>query len=64
MNDILEFQGPNRWLSNFWPAIILFDGHLYPSVENAYQAAKMHPSQRAVFRTCSPGAAKRLAKGK
>lgn len=58
--DILEFQGEYRWLSNFWPAQVLFDGHIYPSIENAYQAAKAHPSQRAPFRACPAGLAKRL----
>lgn len=62
MSDILEFQGPHRWLSNFWPAQVLLDGHIYHTVENAYQAAKFHPSGRAIFRTCTPGEAKRLGK--
>lgn len=60
--DILEFQGVNRWLSNFWPAQVLFDGRIYPTVENAYQAAKAHPSVRAQFCNCKPGEAKRIAK--
>lgn len=65
MNDILEFQGQYRWLSNFWPAVIMLDGYIYPSVEHAYQAAKTHPSQRAPFRHYrTPGEAKRMAKGK
>ncbi len=57
-----SFQGEHRWLSNFWPVNVLMDGHLYPSVENAYQAAKMHPSRRAPFRTCTPGQAKRMGR--
>lgn len=60
--DILEFQGANRWLSNFWPAQVMHDGRIYPTVENAYQAAKAHPSMRAQFCNCKPGEAKRLAK--
>lgn len=61
-NPILEFQGEFRWLSNFWPVQILSEGRVYPSVENAYQAAKAHPSQRWVFTQCSPGESKRLGR--
>ena len=39
-NPISEFQGEHRFLSNFWPAEIEFEGIRYPSVEHAYQAAK------------------------
>jgi ribA/ribD-fused uncharacterized protein len=40
-NHIIEsFSGPYRWLSNFWPVKINYDGIIYPSVEHAYQAAK------------------------
>jgi len=35
-----EFQGPYRFLSNFYPAEVEFEGMRYPSVEHAYQAAK------------------------
>lgn len=59
---ITSFQGPFRWLSNFWIAPVMFEQHIYASVENGYQAAKTHPSQRAPFRACSPGAAKRLGR--
>lgn len=62
VHKIDSFQGAHRWLSNFWPAIVLLDGHVYPSVENAYQAAKMHPSRRAPFRECTAGQAKRLGR--
>jgi ribA/ribD-fused uncharacterized protein len=42
-----EFQGEYRFLSNFWPATITFEGIEYPSVEHAYQAAKtLDPSER------------------
>lgn len=37
---ILEFQGEYRWLSNFAPVDIDFRGHVFPSVEHAYVAAK------------------------
>jgi ribA/ribD-fused uncharacterized protein len=35
-----SFQGEYRWLSNFAPVSIVFDGVEYPSTEHAYQAAK------------------------
>lgn len=62
MNDILEFQGEYRWLSNFWPAKVVLDGVEYPTVENAYQAAKTPPTNRAGFVNCKPGEAKRLGR--
>jgi ribA/ribD-fused uncharacterized protein len=38
---INEFSGRYRFLSNFWSCFIKYEGDVYPSVENAYQAAKM-----------------------
>jgi ribA/ribD-fused uncharacterized protein len=35
-----SFQGEYRWLSNFAPVSIVFDGVEYPSTEHAYQSAK------------------------
>ncbi len=35
-----SFMGPYRWLSNFWPCSIAYDGVAYPSAEHAFQAAK------------------------
>jgi len=44
---IAEFQGPYRYLSNFWPAEVEFDGIRYPTVEHAYQSAKsLNPNDR------------------
>jgi len=34
------FFGPFRFLSNFHLVPVEFDGHVYPSTEHAYQAAK------------------------
>jgi ribA/ribD-fused uncharacterized protein len=39
-STISEFQGPYRFLSNFYPSTIEFEGIVYPSVEHAYQSAK------------------------
>ena len=35
-----SFQGEYRFLSNFWPAQVVFEGITYPTAEHAYQAAK------------------------
>jgi ribA/ribD-fused uncharacterized protein len=35
-----SFTGPNRFLSNFYPCEVQFEGYLYPTVEHAFQAAK------------------------
>jgi ribA/ribD-fused uncharacterized protein len=61
-----EFQGEYRWLSNFWPCEVEFEGVVYHSVENAYQAAKFHPweKERKEMEHCTPGRAKSLAKGR
>jgi ribA/ribD-fused uncharacterized protein len=61
-NDILEFQGDYRWLSNFYRTNVQFEGEIYPTSENAYQGAKVHPSQRNIFKFCDPGKSKRLPK--
>tara|TARA_X000001382_G_scaffold25412_3_gene16006 strand:+ start:10256 stop:10681 length:426 start_codon:yes stop_codon:yes gene_type:complete len=37
---IREFQGDERWLSNFAPCSIKREGFIFPSVEHAYMAAK------------------------
>src|SRR4051812_15382921 len=37
---IAEFQGDYRFLSNFYPATVEFEGITYPTVEHAYQSAK------------------------
>lgn len=59
---VCGFQDEFRWLSNFWPAAVLLDGSYYPSVENAYQAAKTHQSERTPFKDCSASAARRLGR--
>jgi ribA/ribD-fused uncharacterized protein len=40
MDRIDRFAGLFRFLSNFYPALVVLDGVVYPSVEHAYQAAK------------------------
>ena len=65
MNDrITSFRDDNYFLSNFYGCQILLAGMAFPSVENAYQAAKtLRRSERNQFLPpCTPGQAKRLGK--
>ena len=60
---IEEFIGPWRFLSNFWSCYILFDGLEYPSVENAYQAAKCAKgADRLRFQNIKASEAKKLGR--
>ena len=55
-----RFQGEYRWLSNFWPCEVEFEGIIFPSVEHAYQAVKSHSMrQRMKFLKLTAGQAKR-----
>ncbi len=58
------FSGELRWLSNFWPAEVMLDGLVYPTVEHAYVAAKTtNDVERFVIQTTpSPGEVKRLGR--
>jgi ribA/ribD-fused uncharacterized protein len=58
------FDGPDRFLSNFWPCKVTLDGVEYASTEHAYQAAKSDdPGYRAaVAASTSPNFAKRLGR--
>lgn len=63
MKAITEFQGEHRYLSNFWPAPILWDGIVFPSAEHAYQAAKTHDrTARQYMARLTPGQAKRYGR--
>lgn len=61
---IESFQGQYRWLSNFWPAEVEFEGITFPTVEHAYQAAKTQDERerRAIAALPTPGQAKRMGK--
>jgi ribA/ribD-fused uncharacterized protein len=56
MKIIKEFQGEFRWLSNFSPVNILYNGINYASVEHAYQSAKSDNPEWKLF--CSDPANK------
>lgn len=50
MKRIESFDGQYRFLSNFWPCSVHYDGVTYPSSENAFQAAKsLNMDARKVF---------------
>lgn len=56
-----SFRDEYSFLSNFYPSIVEFEGHVYPTVENAYQAAKCENiNDRKQFLNIKPGHAKRL----
>lgn len=60
---IKQFQGPYRWLSNFAPCPIEYEGLVYPTVEHAYQASKTCDAlQRKALLLLSPAGAKRKGK--
>jgi ribA/ribD-fused uncharacterized protein len=63
MKEIKGFFGEYRWLSNFWPTDIVFDGAMYKTVEHAYQAAKIaDPMARDIVRFAeTPKKAKALS---
>jgi len=58
-NVIIRFDVPYAFLSNFSPAEVVLDGVTYPTVENAFQAAKtLNAEERLIFQNCSPNYAK------
>ncbi len=58
------FVGEYRWLSNFFPCRVEWEGRVYGSAEAAYQSAKYPPAERDVFTTLDPDAAKKLSRAK
>ena len=61
--EILGFKGKHRWLSNFPDCPIEWDGVVYPSPENAYQAAKTNdPEERKWFLNVKSAEAKKLGR--
>jgi N-glycosidase YbiA len=57
---ITSFQGDDRFLSNFYPCEVKFEGLTYPSVEHAYQSAKTldMTARRQIAAEPTPAAAK------
>ena len=62
--SIERFAGPHRFLSNFYPAPLVWEGRSWPTAEHAYQAAKCRRSDEVwkIQEAPSPGAAKRLGR--
>jgi len=56
---ILKFRGEFAFLSNFYPCEVEYEGLVYPSVENAYQASKTAPHRRREFLNISPKEARK-----
>lgn len=60
---INQFKDEYRWLSNFEPCDVQFDGITYPSVEHAYQAAKtIDLAERELLLPLTAGQAKRYGR--
>lgn len=61
---IRAFRGKFRFLSNFYPSPIVWDGFEWPTVEHAYQAAKTEDAEwrRTIREADTPGLAKRLGR--
>ncbi len=58
-----SFRGQYRWLSNFYPYPVRYEGTLFPSVEHAYQAAKcLNKQDRSKFLEIDAKAAKALGR--
>lgn len=63
LKTIDSFFGENRYLSNFYPTAVEYGWYVYPSVENAYQAAKSTDHDvRRQFINITAGQAKRLGR--
>lgn len=61
-DGIFGFFKEHRFLSNFHECPVWFEGHHYPSSENAYQASKVTNSHRDVLCKCSPSESKLIWK--
>lgn len=61
---INNFSGSYRFLSNFYPARVTYEGVTYPTSEHAYQAAKTWEKEerKKIARMKTPGEAKRYGR--
>jgi len=61
--NVKGFFGDYRFLSNFHECPVYFDGRMYPSSENAYQAAKcINLEFREAFVEITPSQSKKLGR--
>jgi len=60
----MKFKSKYDFLSNFYPSRVRYNGKLFPTVEHAYQYAKMHDPvfKKLIQEASTPGQAKRLGK--
>lgn len=58
------FVAGYRWLSNFYPSRVEWEGRTYLSSEAAYQSGKYPAAERDAFLTLDPDAAKKLSRTK
>lgn len=62
-NNIKGFTGDYRWLSNFYPCAVFYEGRVYGSSEAAYQSAKTVQTQlRDRFTTLTASESKKLGR--
>ena len=63
---IKEFKDDHRWLSNFYPCEIEYEGMMFDSVEKAYQSAKTNDLKlrEEISLLDSPGKAMRFFKNR
>lgn len=63
--EIKEFRGPWRFLSNFYPSEVTYEGDVYPTAEHAYQAAKTEDQdvREEIRNLPTPGKARRFGRG-
>lgn len=64
MDDIREFRGAFRFLSNYYQAPIVVNGVRYPTNEHAFAAFKTHDeaARRRIAGLATPGEAKRAGR--
>jgi ribA/ribD-fused uncharacterized protein len=62
--EIKGFFGEYRWLSNFHEAPVEYEGLMYASTENAFQAAKVVSEERSFLQSCKPYVSKKIWKTK
>ena len=61
---IAGFVGEYRWLSNYLPCPVRYEGRAYGSSEAAYHASKYPADQRDEFTSLDPDASKKLSRKK
>lgn len=61
---IAGFVGSYRWLSNYLPCPVTYEGRAYGSSEAAYHASKFPEADRDEFTRLDPDASKKLSRKK